>query len=87
VQAATSIIQKELRSELALIEKFMEYGFTRQTAKKLIQQGTEQEIGDAIKAVDLQVSRGQVKNPKAMLKTAIKEHWKPDVFVSRKKQR
>ena len=84
-QEKATILQKELRSCLALVEKLMEYGFTRQKAKKLIKQGTEKEIEDAIKAVDLQVSRNNVKNPKAMLKTAIKEHWKPDVFVSRKK--
>lgn len=81
------IIRKELRSKNALIEKIVEYGFSRQTAKKLVDQGTEQEINDAIKSVDLQVSRGHVKNPKAMLKTAIEERWKPDVFVNRKKNK
>jgi plasmid replication initiation protein len=85
-QEKSSTIQKELRSGLALIEKIMEYGFTRQTAKKLVQKGTEQEVGDAIKSVDLQVSRGHVKNPKAMIKIAIEERWKSDVFVSRKKK-
>jgi plasmid replication initiation protein len=80
------IIRKELGSKNALIEKVIEYGFSRQTSKKLVDQGTEQEINDAIKSVDLQVSRGHVKNPKAMLKTAIEERWKPDVFVSRKKK-
>lgn len=84
-QEKSYIIQKELRSGLALTEKIMEYGFTSQMAKKLVQQGTEKEIGDAIKSVDFQVSKGHVKNPKAMLRTAIKEHWKPDVFVNRKK--
>jgi plasmid replication initiation protein len=85
-QEKAAILQKEFRSDLDLVEKLMEYGFTRQTAKKLVQQGTEKEIGDAVKAVDFQVSRGHVKNPKAMLRTAIKERWKSDVFVSRKKQ-
>lgn len=75
-----SILQKELRSLNALIEQIMEYGFSRQTAKKLVQQGTEKEISDAIRAVDLQVERRNVKNPKAMLKTAIQERWNPEVF-------
>jgi plasmid replication initiation protein len=79
-------IKKELRSKNALIEQIVEYGFSRQTAEKLIRQGTEKEIGDAIKSVDLQVSKGHVKNPKAMLKTAIREHWKPDVFFNRNKK-
>lgn len=80
------IIRKELRSKNALIEKIVEYGFSRQAAKKLIDQGTEQEINNAIKSVDIQISRGHVKNPKAMLKTAIEERWKPDTFVSKKKK-
>ncbi len=80
------IIRKELRFRNALIDKIVEYGFSRQTAKKLTDQGTEEEINNAIKSVDLQVSRGHVKNPKAMIKTAIEERWKPDVFVSRKKK-
>jgi len=79
-------IKKELRSKNALAEKIVEYGFSKQTAKRLMDQGTEEEINNAIKSVDLQVSRGHVKNPKAMIKTAIEERWKPDVFVSRKKK-
>ena len=62
----------------------MEYGFTKQAAKRLIQSDTEEGVINAIKAVDIQVSRGHVKNPKAMLKTAIEERWKPDVFLNKK---
>jgi len=85
-QEKAGILQKEFRSTSILIEKIMEYGFTRQTAKKLIQSDTEEGITNAIKAVDLQVSRGHVKNPKAMLKIAIEERWKPDVFASKKRK-
>ncbi|MBU6148607.1 MAG: RepB family plasmid replication initiator protein [Verrucomicrobia bacterium] len=83
-QEKAVILQKEFRSGAALIEKIVEYGFTKQAAKRLIQSDTEEGIINAIKAVDIQVSRGQVKNPKAMLKTAIEERWKPDVFISKK---
>lgn len=83
-QEKAAILQKEFRSEAALIEKIMEYDFTKQAAKKLIQSDAEEVIINAIKAVDIQVSRGQVKNPKAMLKTAIEKRWKPDVFKKRK---
>lgn len=83
-QEKVTILQKEFRSGLALIEKIMEYGFTKQTAKKLVQQGTENEISDAIKAVDIQVGRGNVKDTKAMIKTAIAERWRPDIFKNRK---
>jgi plasmid replication initiation protein len=85
-QEKGAIIRKELRSQNALIERIIEYGFSRQTAKKLIQQGTEEEISKAVKSVDLQVERGHVKNPQAMLRTAIKERWNPEVFMSKKKK-
>jgi plasmid replication initiation protein len=80
------IIRKELRSKNTLIEKIVEYGFSKQTAKKLIQQSTESEIEDAIKSVDIQIIRKHVKNPRAMLRTAIEERWKPDIFVSKKRK-
>ena len=83
-QEKAVILQKEFRSGSALIEKIIEYGFTKQAAKRLIQSDTEEGITNAIKAVDIQVSRGHVKNPKAMLKTAIEERWKPDIFLSKK---
>jgi len=85
-QEKATILQKEFRSGAALIEKIVEYGFTKQAAKRLIQSDTEEKIINAIKAVDIQVSRGHVKNAKAMLKTAIEERWKPDVFVSKKRK-
>lgn len=76
----SSIIRKELRSEKALIERIMEYGFTRQTAQKFIKTSTEKTVEHALKSVDIQVERGNVKNPKAMLKKAILEQWNPEVF-------
>ena len=79
-------LQREFRSVSALIEKIMEYGFSKQTAKKFIQSDVEENIINAIKAVDIQVNRGNVKNPKAMLKTAIEERWKPDTFLSKKRK-
>ena len=85
-QEKAVILQREFRSGSALIEKIVEYGFTKQAAKRLIQSDTEEGIINAIKAVDIQVSRGHVKNAKAMLKTAIEERWKPDVFVSKKRK-
>jgi plasmid replication initiation protein len=79
------IIRKEMRSKNALIERIMEYGFSRPTAKRFLEQGTEEEIGNALKSVDLQISRGHVKNGKAMLKKAIEEKWKPDVYKTPKR--
>jgi len=82
----SDLIRKEMRSKNALIEKILEYGFSRPTAQRLLQQGTEEEIRDALKSVDLQVSRGHVKNGKAMLKIAIEEKWNPDVYTNKKKR-
>jgi len=83
-QEKATILQKEFRSDSTLIEKIMEYGFSKQAAKRFIQSDVEENIINAIKAVDIQVSRGHVKNPAAMLKKAIEERWKPDVFVGKK---
>jgi plasmid replication initiation protein len=80
----TSIILKELRSQNILIEKIKEYGFSIPTAKKFLQQESEEVIENALKAVNLQIERGNVKNPKAMIRKAIQGHWKPDVFLSKK---
>ena len=80
----STIITKEMRSANAIIEQIIEYGFSRAMAKKFMQQGTEDEINDALKAVNIQMDRGRVKNPKAMLQNAIKEKWKPEVYKARK---
>jgi len=77
------IILRELRSQNALIDRIMEYGFSRPIAKRFLQQATEEDVGNALKSVDLQVARGHVKNPKAMLQTAIHEKWKPDVYKAK----
>jgi plasmid replication initiation protein len=78
------IIQKELRSELVFIERMSEYGFSKQTAKKLLEGHGEEVLENALKAVNLQVQKSNVKNPKAMLLTAIHEKWKPDVYKKKK---
>lgn len=82
----SSIIQKEICSQNELIKNLNEYGFSRLIAKKFLEQESEEVIRNAIKAVNIQVERGNVKNPRAMLKTAILEHWKPDIYVAKKKK-
>ena len=77
-------LQKEYRSESALIDSLVEYGFSRAIAKRFITNNGEDAVSDALKSVNIQLDRGRVKNPKAMLQTAIKEKWKPD--VSRKQK-
>jgi len=78
-------LQKELRSELALIEALMEYGFSKGVARRFLKNHEENVVKNALKSVNLQVERGNVKNPKAMLQTAIKEKWHPEVFKKKKR--
>lgn len=80
-----AVLQKENRSELALIESLMEYGFSKGIARRFLKNHEEDVIKNALKSVHLQVERGNVKNPKAMLQTAIKEKWHPEVFKKKKK--
>lgn len=80
-----SILQKEYRSELALIESLIEYGFSKGMAKRLLKSHEEEVIKNALRAVNIQIERNHVKNPKAMLQTAIKEKWHPEVFKKKKK--
>lgn len=80
------LIRKELRSKNALIERIMEYGFSRHTARKFLEKDEEQTIENALKVVEVEVKKGTVKNAKAMLKAAIQEKWQPDVYKDRKKK-
>lgn len=73
-------LRKELRSELALIEEITEYGYSKGLSKKFIKVHGEDVVRDALKAVNIQIEKDNVKNPKAMLKIAIEEKWKPDIY-------
>lgn len=67
-------------STLMLLKDF---GLSTRIINKIIREHTEQTIEDAVRAVDIQLSRGQVRNTKAMLITAIKERWHPDRYKKR----
>lgn len=73
-------LEKEYRSEASLSDALFEYGFSKSIAKRLLQNHEEDVIKNALRAVNIQVERNHVKNPKAMLQTAIKEKWHPEVF-------
>jgi len=78
-------LHKEYRSDLALIESIVEYGYSKSHAKKFLKDYDENVVKQALQAVDIQISKNQVKNPKAMLRTAITEQWKPDVYKPKQK--
>jgi plasmid replication initiation protein len=79
-----SIIEKELRSENAIIIQLEEHGYSRSQAKRIAKSDDQNTITNALKAVNLQVLRGNVKNAKAMIRKAIKEKWHPEKYVDRK---
>ena len=77
-------LEKELRSEAIIVNSFLEYGFSKIIAKRLIKLHGEETIKNAIRAVDLQIEKGKAKNPKAMLMAAFKEKWHPEIFKTKK---
>lgn len=81
-----ALIRKELRSKNALIERIMEYGFSRQTARKFLEIDEEQTIENAVKSVEIYRLKNDVKNTKALIRKAIKEQWHPEKFMDRKKK-
>ena len=80
-----TILAKELRSTAAILEQLLEYGFTKQAANRLIKNHEEGDIINAIKAVEIYRTKHDVKNPKALVETAIKEKWHPEKYASKKK--
>jgi len=77
-------ISREILLHDDLIKRIIAFGFSRRTAVRLMEMGNDDEIEAALKAVDVQIDRGHVKNTKAMVQAAIKDRWKPGVFVNKK---
>jgi plasmid replication initiation protein len=77
--------QKEFRSKESLTEAITKYGFGRTTARQFLNNYKEEDIKNAIRAVDIQIERNHVKNPKAMLRIAIQEQWHPEIFKTSRK--
>jgi plasmid replication initiation protein len=76
-------LEKELSQKSNFVADLTAYGFSKSLANKLVKENDEPVIKNALLAVSIQQSRDQVKNPKAMLKTAIKEKWHPQIFKNR----
>ncbi len=62
-----------------------EFGLSKRVIASIIRDNKEQDISNAIKVVELQIQRGNVKNPKAMLLKAIKEKWHPEIYKAKQK--
>lgn len=63
-----------------VVNTLKEFGLSKKVINQFLDENTEQEIQDAINAVDMQLSRGRVRNTKAMIITAIKEKWHPEIY-------
>lgn len=77
-------IKREFETRSILIEKIEDFGFSKKLILDMISDLSDIEIEDAVRSVKNQVDRGGVLNTKAMLRTALKEKWKPDVFDVKK---
>ena len=74
---------QEIKIKPPIIDTLKEFGLSLRVINQILKDNTEQTIQNAINAVDLQLSRGQVRNTKAMLMTAIKEQWHPEKYKQR----
>lgn len=77
-------LKREFETRSRMIEKIGDFGFSRRVILKMIADLSDIEVEDAVRSVKNQVKRGGVLNTKAMLRTALKEKWKPDVFDAKK---
>ena len=73
---------EEIKRKPAVVYSLKEFGLSTKIINQLLKENTEQVIQNAIHTVDLQLSRGGVRNSKAMLMTAIKEQWHPERYKS-----
>ena len=73
----------DIKRKPPVVYSLKEFGLSARIVNQIMKENTEQEIQDAIDAVDLQLSRGKVRNAKAMLMVAIKEKWHPERYKVR----
>lgn len=78
-------LEREIASKNLLIKKICEYGFGKRTAQNFFKIATEKEIKESLRAAELQIEKGHVRNTKALVRSAIKEKWHPEIFRSKKK--
>ena len=68
-------ISHELQQANSLIKELIDYGFTKQMAQKILNGHDEKIIYGALKSVEIYRAKNDVKNAKALVKTAITEQW------------
>jgi plasmid replication initiation protein len=73
----------DIKRKPPVYDALKEFGLSAKITNQVIKEYSDHIIQDAIRAVDIQISKGTVRNPKAILLTAIKEHWHPDKYKAR----
>lgn len=68
----------ELSERERLSRTIQTFGFSRNTVLKMIDGMYDFDIEQAVKSVENQMKNNIVRNPKAMLRTALKDRWKPN---------
>ena len=76
--------QTEFKRKPPIFDRLKEFGISTRMTNNLIKQFYPDTIENALNAVDIQISKTIVRNPKAMLLAAIIEKWHPDKFLVRK---
>lgn len=71
---------QEVKRKPPVVYTLKEFGLSMRVINQILKENSEEVIQAAINAVDIQLSRGKVRNTKAMLMTAIKEKWHPEKY-------
>jgi plasmid replication initiation protein len=79
-QNASTIQTTETTRKPPLYYQLEEFGLSKRIINTLIKDNEEQTIENAIKCIEIQSTRTLVRNPRAMLLSAIKEQWHPDKY-------
>jgi len=73
----------ETKRKPPLYYQLEEFGLSKRIINILMKDNERQTIENAIKCIEIQSTRTLVRNPKAMLLSAIKEQWHPDKYKLR----
>jgi len=74
---------QEIKRKPAVINTLKEFGLSSKIINQILRENPKQAIQDAINATDIQLSKGHVRNTKAMLITAIQEKWHPERYKAK----
>ena len=74
---------QDMRRRPPVYDILKEFGLSTKMVNTVIKNHDEQYLHNAIRAVDIQLEKKQVRNTKAMILTAIKEGWNPNKYLKR----